>query len=108
MVFSFVLFAGFSPFWVFSSLGPFPFDVMESVMSRTIDVRCHLLPSNLRGWEVVKRLVEFFRGEGFVVVAAQPFRSRCFRVTRPRIAPQRASVLFVRRRGTFLRIVPVG
>ena len=81
MVFSFVLFAGFSPFWVFSSLGPFPFDVMESAMSRTIDVRCHLLPSNLRGWEVVKRLVEFFRGEGFVVVAAQPFPSRCFRVT---------------------------
>ena len=77
MVFSFVLFAGFSPFWVFSSLGPFPFDVMESAMSRTIDVRCHLLPSNLRGWEVVKRLVEFFRGEGFVVVAAQPFPSRC-------------------------------
>ena len=50
-------------------------------MSRTIDVRCHMLPSNLRGWEVVKRLVEFFRGEGFAVVAAQPFPSRCFRVT---------------------------
>ena len=64
-----------------SSLGPFPFDVMESAMSRTIGVRCHLLPSNLRGWEVVKRLVEFFRGEGFVVVTAQPFPSRCFRVT---------------------------
>ena len=43
-----------------------------------------------------------------MVVAAQPFPSRCFRVTRPRIAPQRASVLFVRRRGTFLRIAPVG
>ena len=75
MVFSFVLFAGFSPFWVFSSLGSFPFDVMELAMSWTIDVRCHLLPANLRGWEVAKRLVEFFKGEGFVVVAAQPFLS---------------------------------
>lgn len=75
MVFLFVLFAGFSPFWVFASLGPFPFDVMELAMSWTIDVRCHLLPWNLRGWEVAKRLVEFFKGEGFVVVAAQPFPS---------------------------------
>ena len=81
MVFLFVLFAGFSPFWVFSLLGPFPFDVMESAMSRTIDVRCHLLPSNLRGCDVAKRLVEFFRGEGFAVVSAQPFPSRCSRVT---------------------------
>ena len=75
MVFSFVHFAGFSLFWVFPSLGPFPFDIMELAMSWTIDVRCHWLPSNLRGWEVAKRLVEFFKGEGFVVVAAQPFPS---------------------------------
>ena len=54
---------------------------MASAMSRTIDVRCHLLPSTLKGWDVAKRLVVFFRGEGYGVVSAQPFPSRMFRVT---------------------------
>ena len=81
MVFCVSFWRDFRPFGCFPRLGLFPFDVMESAMSRTIDVKCHLLPSNPRGWEVVKRLVEFFRGEGFAVVAAQPFPSKCFRVT---------------------------
>ena len=62
--------------WVFS----FSLGIMASAMSRTIDVRCHLL-SSLKGWDVAKRLVEFFRREGFTVVSAQPFPSKMFRVT---------------------------
>ena len=65
-----------SGFSFFLSLG-----VMAAAMSRTIDVRCHLLPSTLKGWDVAKRLVEFFRGEGYGVVSAQPFPSKMFRVT---------------------------
>lgn len=63
--------------WVFS----FSLGIMASAMSRTIDVRCHLLSSGLKGWDVAKRLVEFFRREGFAVVSAQPFPSKMFRVT---------------------------
>lgn len=65
-----------SGFAFFLSLG-----IMAAAMSRTIDVRCHLLPSTLKGWDVAKRLVEFFRGEGYGVVSAQPFPSKMFRVT---------------------------
>ena len=75
-------FVGFSPFWVSPAFGSFlSLGVMASAMSRTIDVRCHLLPSSLKGWDVAKRLVVFFRGEGYGVVSAQPFPSRMFRVT---------------------------
>ena len=44
-----------------------------------LGVRCQLLPSSLSGWDVAK--VDFFRGEGFVVVSVQLFPSRFFRVT---------------------------
>ena len=72
----------FRPFWVSPAFGSFlSLGVMASAMSRTIDVRCHLLPSSLKGWDVAKRLVVFFRGEGYGVVSAQPFPSRMFRVT---------------------------
>ena len=85
MVFVFVLFRGILALLGGARVGVFPFffplGVMASAMSRTIDVRCHLLPSTLKGWDVAKRLVAFFRGEGFVVVSAQPFPSRMFRVT---------------------------
>ena len=75
-------FVGFSPFWVTSAFGFFfSLGVMAAAMSRTIDVKCHLLPSTLKGWDVAKRLVEFFRGEGYGVVSAQPFPSKMFRVT---------------------------
>ena len=38
-----------------------------------------MLPSSLSGWDVAK--VDFFRGEGFVVVSVRLFPSRFFRVT---------------------------
>ena len=73
----------FRPFGCGPRLGFFFFSlgIMASAMSRTVDVRCHLLSSGLKGWDVAKRLVEFFRREGFAVVSAQPFPSKMFRVT---------------------------
>ena len=77
MVFCVRPFCGIFAVWVF----PFSFGVMALAMSRTIGVRCHLLPLALSGWDVAKQLVVFFSGEGFAVVSAQPFPSRFFRVT---------------------------